>query len=279
MSGSMPMESLMVRLCRALHLPAVARNAPRLASEASRQGLEPLSYLVRLLESEVDERTERRAARRIKEAGFPSVKTLSGFDFRRSEINEAQIRQLADGQYIERAETVLFLGEPGTGKTHLATALGVAAASKGCSVRFITAGRLVNELVEARDARELGRVVGRYSRVELLVLDELGYLPLRGADAELLFGVLSERHESRSVVITTNLPFGEWTSVFPDPRLCRAVIDRLTHRAHIIETGSRSARLEDALGRGGRSKAKEGGGRSSAAGGAGQGPGDVVKEV
>ena len=149
-------------------------------------------------------------------------------------------------------------------------------------MRFFTAERLVDEPVEARDGREPGRVVGRYSRVELLVLDKLGYLPLRGADAELLFQVPSERHETRSVVITTNLPLGEWTGVFPDSRLCRAVIDRLTHRAHIIETGSRSAGLEEALGRGGRSKAKEGGDRSRAAGGAGQeaeqGLDEVVKE-
>lgn len=257
MNGSRPMEGAVTALCRTLRLPAVARHAPRLAEEARRQGLEPLEYLLELLTCEVEERTERRAARRIKEAGFPSVKTLPGFDFRRSEVDESLVRQLAGGQYLERAETVLFLGEPGTGKTHLATALGVAAATAGRAVRFITAGRLVNELVEARDSRELGRVVGRYTRVDLLVLDELGYLPLQGAHAELLFQVLSERHESRSIVITTNLPFGEWTSVFPDPRLCRAVIDRLTHRAHIIETGSRSARLEEALGRTGRSKAKE----------------------
>jgi DNA replication protein DnaC len=129
----------------------------------------------------------------------------------------------------------------------LAIALGVAAAHQGRAVRFASAGRLVNELVEAKDARDLGRIVGRYSRLDLLVLDELGYLPLSKADAELLFQVFSERHERRALVLTTNLPFGEWTAVFPDPRLCRAVIDRLTHRAHIIETGMQSIRLQEAL--------------------------------
>lgn len=232
-----PLFSLLGRLCRTLKLPAVARNAPRLASEANRQGIEPLSYLVQLLESEVDERFERRAARRIKEAAFPLVKTLEGFDFSRApQLPEARIRLLADGRYIEQAEPIILLGEPGTGKTHLATALGVAAARQGRAVRFTSASRLVNELLEARDARELGRVVSRYSRVELLILDELGYLPLLGAAAELLFQVLSERNERRSLIITTNLPFGEWPQLFTDLRLCRAIIDRLTHKAHIIET-------------------------------------------
>jgi len=208
-----------------------------------------------LLEAEVEERDHRRAARRIKDAGFPIVKTLESFAFSRAtHLPEALIRKLCDGDYIDRAESVILLGEPGTGKTHLATALGVAAAQQGRLVRFVTVGRLVNELVEARDARELSRLVGRYGRVDLLVLDELGFVPLGRTDAELLFQVLSERHERRGIIITTNLPFGEWTSVFPDPRLCRAVIDRLTHRAHIIETGAQSLRLDDAQRRGHGSK-------------------------
>lgn len=234
-------------LCQTLKLPTVAREAMRLAEEAVRQRLEPLTYLIGVLQAEVHEREARRAARRLKEAGFPMPKTLESFDFRRSpQLPEAKLRQLAEGEYIERAETIILMGEPGTGKTHLATALGVAAAQQGRAVRFISTGRLVNELIEAKDARELGRVVGRYSRLELLVLDELGYLPLTKADAELLFQVLSERHERRALVLTTNLPFGEWTTVFPDARLCRAVIDRLTHRAHIIETGTQSIRLQEA---------------------------------
>lgn len=123
----------------------------------------------------------------------------------------------------------------------------MAAAQPGRAVRFATAGRLVMELIEAKDARTLGRIVGRYSRLDRLILDELGYPPLSKADAELLFQVLSERHERRALILTTNLPFSEWTTVFPDPRWCRAVIDRLTHRAHIIETGLQSIRLEEAM--------------------------------
>ena len=173
---------------------------------------------------------------------------MEGFDFTRApHLPEGRIRELAAGSYIAKAEPILFLGEPGTGKTHLATAIGMAAARQGRSVRFTTAGKLINELVESKDAHQLGRIVGRYSRVDVLIIDEFGYYPLGKNDAELLFQVIGERQERQPVILTTNLPFGEWTSIFPDPRLCRAVVDRLTHRAHIIETGSQSIRLEDAL--------------------------------
>ncbi len=248
------MIAIIIELCRALKLPAVGREAERLADQAVRQDVDHLGYLQQLLEIEIEARQERRAKRRTKEAGFPLVKTLEGFDFRRNaELPEARIRKLADGAYIDAAECVILVGDPGTGKTHLATALGVAAAEQGRRVRFVTAGRLVNELLEARDAMDLSRVVGRYARVDLLILDELGYLPLGKTDAELLFQVLSERTERRALVLTTNLPFSEWTSIFPNPRLCRAVIDRLTHRSHIIDTGRISIRFEEAMKRSGKS--------------------------
>jgi DNA replication protein DnaC len=237
-------------VCRQLKLPAVARDAVRCAVEAIRQQTDPLVYLAELLETEVEERRQRRAARRTKEAGFPVVKTLEGFDFKRAaHLPETRIRRLFDGDYIKAAEPILFIGEPGTGKTHLASALGEAAARTGLSVRFITAAALVTELVEARDTHELNRVVARYSRVDVLIVDELAYVPLARSDAELLFRVLGERNERRPIVVTTNLPFSEWTTMFPDPRLCRAIVDRLTHRAHIIDTGKKSIRLADSLGR------------------------------
>lgn len=248
-------ESTIIELCRTLKLPSVARDAGRLAEEAQRQGMDYLNYLAELLQTEVDERRVRRAARRTKEARFPIVKTMESFDFSKApHLPESLIRHLANGSYIERAETVIFLGEPGTGKTHLATALGVAAAEQGRRVRFVSAGRLVTDLVEARDSHELGRMIGRYSRIEVLIVDELGYVPLSKTDAELLFQVMGQRQERLPIVLTTNLPFGEWTSVFPDPRLCRAIVDRLTHRAHIIETGSESARLNEAMARQRKSK-------------------------
>jgi len=234
--------------CRVLKLPTIAREVERLAEQAQRQGLAPLDLLDALFTAEIEERHQRRAVRRMREAKFPRVKTLEGFDFRRNPtLPEAHLRGLSEGGYIDRAETVLFVGDPGTGKTHLATALGVAAAAQGRQVRFITAGRLVNELTEARDVLQLSQRVNRYARPELLILDELGYLPLSKTDAELLFQVLSERTERRALVVTTNLPFSDWTQVFPDARLCRAVVDRLTHRCHIIDTGKKSIRLEEAL--------------------------------
>lgn len=241
-------RSYVAHLCHTLRLPSVARDAERLAKECVRQGQNPLDYLVQLLETEVSERTDRRADRRVKEAGFPLVKTLEGFDFQRApHLPEALIRDLATGGFLDEAEPVLFLGEPGTGKTHLATAIGVAVAREGHVVKFTSVGRLVTELVEARDARELGRVIARYAKVDLLILDELAYVPLSKVDAELLFQVLGERHERKSLIVTTNLPFTEWTSVFPDPRLCRAIVDRLTHRAHIIQTGTQSQRMAETL--------------------------------
>jgi|1048.fasta_scaffold34704_1 DNA replication protein DnaC len=244
-------------LCHQLRMPAMARDAERRATEAARQETRPLDYLIGLLETEIEERNDRRVDRRIKEAGFPILKTFEGFDFTKvPHLPEARIRELATGAYLAKAEPILLLGDPGTGKTHLATALGVEAARQGHLVRFTTAGRLVTELTEARDARELGRVVARYERIDLLVLDELAYLPLSQIDAELLFRVLGERHERRSIIVTTNLPFAEWTSIFPDPRLCRAVVDRLTHRAHIIDTGKKSIRFTETLERNNRRKEK-----------------------
>jgi DNA replication protein DnaC len=162
-------------------------------------------------------------------------------------ISPNQIKKLAQGDYIQEAQGIIFIGEPGTGKTHLATALGIKAAEQGITVRFITASELVNKLIEAKNQQHLSRLVKQYARYPLLILDELGYLPLTKNDAELLFQVLSIRHEKKPVIVTTNLPFSEWTSIFHDQRLCRALIDRITHRAHIIETGIRSIRFEEAM--------------------------------
>jgi len=248
----------LAELCRELRLPAIARDAARHAEEAERQAIGPLDYLLDLLETEVTERVDRRTARRLGEANFPVVKTLEGFDFRRTPaLPEARIRQIFDGDWIAQAEPILFIGEPGTGKTHLASALGEAAARAGHRVRFVSAAALVTELVEARNSLELARVIARYARIEVLILDELAYIPLSRSDAELLFRVLGERHERRPIVVTTNLPFSEWTTMFPDPRLCRAIVDRLTHRAHIIETGTESQRLKDTLRVRGPRKEKE----------------------
>jgi DNA replication protein DnaC len=151
------------------------------------------------------------------------------------------------GSWIDDRESVILLGDSGTGKTHLAIALGVLACQQGRRVRFTTLAALANELQEAESRRELSRVIARYVRTELVVLDELGYLALPAGAAELVFQVISERNERASMIPTTNLPFGEWTKVFPDARLAKAVVDRLTHRAHIIDTGSESWRFRHGL--------------------------------
>ena len=176
------------------------------------------------------------------------MKSLEEFDFTKATaLSAAQILALAAGGYLDRKEPVLFLGDCGTGKTHLATGLCVAACRQRRRVRFTTAAGLVNELLEAQHQNQLGRALSRWARYDLVCIDELGYVPLAELGAELLFQVISERAEQASVVITTNLPFSEWTKVFTNARLCKALLDRLTDRAHIIETGSESFRFRRTL--------------------------------
>lgn len=244
--------------CRDLHLPTVAGRAQAVAEDAARERATHLSYLAALLDAELDDRAERRRQRRIADARFPRLKRLEDFRFDDAPaLPAAQIRDLATCSFVPRAENVIFLGESGTGKSHLAIALGISACMASYKVRFATTAGLVNELLEARDDKSLSRVVARYGRVELLILDELAYVPLAPAEAELLFQVLDERSETSSIVLTTNLPFGEWTKVFPEPRLCKAVVDRLTFNAHIVETGTDSWRFRSSVERrkGGRKTA------------------------
>ncbi|MGH2728012.1 MAG: IS21-like element helper ATPase IstB [Actinomycetota bacterium] len=246
--------------CRELRLPSIGARAEATAADAAREGRSHLAFLTALLETELEDRAERRRQRRIVAARFPRLKRLEDFRFADNPaVPAAQIADLATGAFIDRAEGVILLGDSGTGKTHLATAIGIAACMASRRVRFTTTAGLVNELVEARDDKSLSRVVARYARMELLILDELAYVPLAPAEAELLFQVLDERSETRSIVLTTNLPFGEWTKVFPEARLCKAVVDRLTFNAHIIETGTESWRFRQTVER----QRKRGGRRSA----------------
>jgi DNA replication protein DnaC len=231
-----------------LKLPTVKRRFRALADEATRAQQTPVAYLAALLAAEVAERAERREKRRLIDARFPLIKRLEDFQFADNpNVPQATIAALAEGTWIDDRESIIFVGESGSGKTHLATALAVSACQQGRRVRFTTLAGLANELQEAQSRRELARVVGRYARTELVCLDELGYLALPDGAAELVFQVLSERHERGSLIVTTNLPFGEWTKVFPDARLAKAVVDRLTHRAHIIDTGNDSWRFRHGL--------------------------------
>jgi DNA replication protein DnaC len=234
--------------CRELHLPSVGARAQVVAEDAHRQGASHLGFLAAVLEAECEDRAERRRHRRIQDAHFPRLKRLEDFSFADAPgIPVALIRELASGAFIDKAENAIFLGESGTGKTHLAIALGIEACMGARKVRFTTTAGLVTELLEAREHHALSRVVARYGRLDLLILDELAYIPLAQAEAELLFQILDERTESSSIALTTNLPFGEWTKVFPEPRLCKAVVDRLTFNAHIIETGTESWRFRQAV--------------------------------
>jgi DNA replication protein DnaC len=242
------LEALVEAHARELHLPAIRARFRALAAEAVREQQTPLAYLAALLEAEVQERSERRERRRLLDARFPLIKRLEDFRFEDNpKVPQATIAALAEGSWIDDRESVIFVGESGTGKTMLATALGVCACQQGRRVRFTTLAGLATELQEADSRKELARVVGRYSRIEVLLLDELGYLALPDGAAELVFQVISERNERGSLIVTTNLPFGEWTKVFPDARLAKAVVDRITHKAHIIDTGTESWRFRHGL--------------------------------
>src|SRR3954454_18428339 len=233
--------------CRTLKTPAIAAQYQGLAEAAAREGHSHVRYLDALLGAEIDERERKAVLRRVKEARLPRLKTLQEFDFAQSPVSAVRIADLAAGSYIARAEPVLLIGEAGTGKTHLASGLCVAACEQRCRVRFTTATALVNELVEARAANGLSRALGRWERIELIGIDELGYVPLAEIGAELLFQVIADRAERAAVIVTTTLPFSEWGQVLPNPRLCQALVDRLTDRAHILETGTESFRFRRPL--------------------------------
>jgi len=229
---------------RQLALPTIRELAGPLAQAAVREHQTHLAYLAEVLAAEVDDRTERRRIRRIGEAKFPRLKRLADFNTdATTAIAPATLAHLATGAYLDAGEPLVLLGDSGTGKTHLLIALGIAACEQGRRVRYVTTAHLVNELVEAADDRTLSRVVGRYARLDLLLLDELGYIQIDPKGAELLFQIITAREERASIAIATNLPFSEWGSVFPDPRLVAAIVDRVTFNAHILQTGTQSYRL------------------------------------
>ena len=224
-------------------MPAFLREYGKLARQCAAEGAGHVRYLVRLAELELIDRERRMVERRIRQARFPAVKSLDSFDFKAiPSLNKMLVVELARCEYAERRENIIALGNSGTGKTHIALGLGLAACQKGLPVGFTTAAALVHELMEARDGKRLLRFQKQLAKYSLLVIDELGFVPLSKTGAELLFEVFSQRYERGATLVTSNLPFDEWTGIFGSERLTGALLDRLTHHVHILEMNGESYR-------------------------------------
>ena len=238
-------QLLLAHHLKALKLPTFLREYDKTARQCAAEGVDHVRYLLRLAELELIDRERRMVERRIRLARFPAVKSLDSFDFKAiPSLNKMMVLELARGEYIERRENVIALGNSGTGKTHIALGLGLAACQNGLTVGFITAAALVHELMEARDEKRLLRFQKQLAKYKLLIIDELGFVPLSKTGAELLFEVFSQRYERGSTLLTSNLPFDEWTEVFGSERLTGASLDRLTHHVHILEMNGDSYRLK-----------------------------------
>ena len=241
-------EAAIDQACRRLRLPTIRALVEEATGVAQKEQLSYTGFLAELLLAECDDRDRRSSVRRVKAAGFPRDKWLGDFDFDANpNVSPATVHTLATGDWVRRGQPLCLIGDSGTGKSHLLIGLGTAAAEKGYRVKYILATRLVNELVEAADEKNLARTIARYGRVDLLIIDELGYMELDRLGAELLFQVLTEREEKASVAIGSNESFSGWTKTFTDPRLCAAIVDRSTFNGTIIETGTDSYRLAHTL--------------------------------
>jgi DNA replication protein DnaC len=237
-------QVLLEHYLKQLRLPTMLREYPKLAEQCAQESVDFQRFLLRLVELEMTERERRSTERRIQAAKFPVTKSLDTFDFLAlPSLNKKLVLELARGEWIGRRDNVLALGNSGTGKTHIALALGLAACQQGFRVRFTTAAALVHELIEARDEKRLLRFQKNLIRQELLIVDELGFVPLSKTGAEMLFEIFSQRYERAATLVTSNLPFAEWTEVLGSERLTGALLDRLTHHVHILEMNGDSFRL------------------------------------
>lgn len=257
---SAPPEMLLAHHLKQLKLPTILREYDKVAALCAAEKIDHPGYLLRLVEMELIDRERRVVERRIREARFPAIKSIDTFDFTAiPSVNKMLVLELARCEFITRRDNVIALGNSGTGKTHAALALGLAACQRGFSVAFYTAAGLVHTLNEARDERRLLKLQAQLQAVKLLIIDELGYVPLSRTGAELLFDVFSQRHERGSTIVTSNLPFDEWTSVMGSERLTGALLDRLTHHVHILELNGDSFRLATSRKRQKRSTPENGG--------------------
>ena len=242
------MKAMLTENLKTLRLSTMIDNLDNILRQSRASKLDYDEFLLNLTEIEVQVRKENGRKKRIREAAFPLLKTLESYDFDSApDLDVRLIKELSTGEYIKNKQNIIFLGKSGTGKTHLATALGMEACTLGIRTRFVTGCGLVNELVEARDEKMLRRILKRYFNYGLLIIDELGYVPFSKSGAELLFQVLAERQERKSVIITTNKGFGDWTEIFGDASLTAALLDRITHRAHVINCSWESYRLKQTL--------------------------------
>jgi DNA replication protein DnaC len=231
-----------------LRLPTFQQNCAKFAEDAARNNLSYDRYLLALAEQEVAQRDENRRQRRIKAARFPVLKELADYDFSCvPSLNKQRVLELARGGYLAKAESIIMVGHPGLGKTHLATGIALAACRQGHRVRFYNAAGLVNELIQAQDDHELPRFMATALRHRLIVLDELGFIPFSSTGAHLIFQFCSTLYERVSMLVTTNLRFADWTQIFGDERLTAALLDRLTHKAHILEFAGESYRFRQRM--------------------------------
>ena len=243
---------------KVLKLPTIHSECEKVAVRCSRENVDHLGFLLQLSELELLERERRAAERRLKAAQFPKHKTMANFDFSAQEsVNKPLITELMRSGYIDSRENVLLVGNPGAGKTHIATGLGIEACGVGQRVRFWRVTELITQMMEAREEHALMRLKKQLAKLDLLILDELGYVPTSKVGSELLFEVIRTAYERHSVMITTNLPFERWVEVLGSERLTGAVLDRLTHRCHIIECNGASYRLTDAKRRQSRGKQRD----------------------
>jgi len=242
------MKALLIENLKSLKLSTTIRNLQSHLRQARQEKLDYDEFLLNLTETEVQVRQENGCKRRLREAKFPLLKPLEAFNFEAApDLDARLIKELSNCECVKKTRNIIFMGKSGTGKTHLATGLGMEACKQGVRTRFTTGCGLANELIEARDEKVLGRVIKRYACYGLLIIDELGYVPFSKEGAQLIFQILAERHERKPVIITTNMGFGDWTQIFGDPSMTAALLDRITHKAHVINCIWESYRLKETL--------------------------------